>query len=285
MTVSSTIISRKEYSGNDVTTTFPITFPYATETSVTVVLVSITGAETAWTQDGGGDTGYTIAAGSVEANTAPATGTTLVLYRDTDQTQETDLKPNRAYSAEILEAALDKLTLLVQELHEEITRAMRVQITQALGVDLELPTPVADMIIGWNSDATALENKFTSTGINVLIEVTKSETGTLTAAECSGTLMSNYGQTEENTQTLPTASEGLNAIVVIGTSGAGAFHLKAGPSDKIYLDGTALDDGDKVSIATPAVGDHFTFISFQTGSSTLDWIVESGRGSLIDGGA
>ena len=114
--------------------------------------------------------------------------------------------------------------------------------------------------------------------------ITQATTDTLTAAECAGTIISNYGQGAENTQTLPTAAVGLNGIVVIGTSGAGAFHLKAGASDKIYLDGTALDDEDKVSLATPAVGNFFTYFAFQTGASAYDWIVDTGEGTLTDGG-
>lgn len=122
-----------------------------------------------------------------------------------------------------------------------------------------------------------------SAGLKV---VTQAATDTLTAAECQGCVISNYGQAADNTQTLPAAAEGLHGLVVIGTAGAGAFHLKAGTGDKIYLDGKALDDGDKVSLATPAVGDNFTFFSFQTGASAYDWIVTSGsQGTLTDGGA
>lgn len=116
-------------------------------------------------------------------------------------------------------------------------------------------------------------------------EIVQAATDTLTAAECSGKLINNYGQAAENTQTLPAAAKGLHGIVHIATAGAGAFHLKAGAGDKIYLDGTALDDGDKVSLATPAVGDHFTFWAFQTGASAYDWIVTAGVGTLTDGGA
>jgi hypothetical protein len=122
-----------------------------------------------------------------------------------------------------------------------------------------------------------------SAGLKV---VTQAATDTLTAAECLGCVISNYGQAAENTQTLPAAAEGLHGLVVIGTAGAGAFHLKAGAGDKIYLDGTALTDGDKASLATPAVGDNFTFFAFQTGASAYDWIVTSGsQGTLTDGGA
>ena len=106
-----------------------------------------------------------------------------------------------------------------------------------------------------------------------------------TAAECAGQTITNYGQSAANTQTLPAAAAGLHGQVVIATAGAGAFHLKAGSGDKIYLDGVALDDGDKVSLASPAVGDTFSFAAFQTGASAWDWLVWSNVGALTDGGA
>jgi len=117
-------------------------------------------------------------------------------------------------------------------------------------------------------------------------EVVQAATDTLTAAECSGTFINNYGQGAANTQTLPAAAEGLNGIVHIATAGAGAFHLKANTGDKIYLNGTALTDGDKASIATPAVGNSMTFWAFQTGAGAYDWMVSSGVGTTVtDGGA
>ena len=117
-------------------------------------------------------------------------------------------------------------------------------------------------------------------------EIIQPASDTLTAIECSGTIINNYGQEAENTQTLCAAGKGLSGTVVIGTAGAGAFNLKAGASDKIYLDGTALDDGDKASIATPAVGNSMSFVAFQTGASAWDWLVISGPGTTVtDGGA
>lgn len=110
-------------------------------------------------------------------------------------------------------------------------------------------------------------------------------TDTLSATECSNTLISNYGQSAENTQTLCAAADKLSGIVTIATAGAGNFNLKAGASDKIYLDGVALDDGDKVTLDTPLLGDFFSFVSFKSGASSYDWIVRTGQGTLIDGGA
>jgi hypothetical protein len=115
--------------------------------------------------------------------------------------------------------------------------------------------------------------------------VTQASTDTLTADEVSGTIISNYGQVAANTQTLPTAAEGYNFIAQISTTGAGAFHIKAGPSDYIIFDGTVLDDGDKVSCAAPALGDYITFWTIQTGAAEWQWMASSGNGTWTDGGA
>lgn len=117
------------------------------------------------------------------------------------------------------------------------------------------------------------------------VEVVKPATGALTAVDCGDTSISNYGQSAENTQTLPACASKLGGLVTIATAGAGDFNLKAGAGDKIYLDGTALDNGDKVTLDTPLVGDFFSFVSFKSGAATYDWIVRTGEGSLIDGGA
>ena len=120
--------------------------------------------------------------------------------------------------------------------------------------------------------------------VGKLQEIVQPSTDTLTALEVSGTLVNNLGQSSENTQTLPPAAKGLNFIVNIATTGQGAFHVKAGGSDKIYLDGTALNDADKVSLATPALADFATFWCFETSSSVYDWQCKTGNGTWTDGG-
>lgn len=113
---------------------------------------------------------------------------------------------------------------------------------------------------------------------------TVTSTATLTAVQTSGTVLSNYGQSAEATLTLPAAAEGLGLTFIVTTTG-NALHIKAGASDKIYLDGAALDDGDKVSLATPAVGDAVSCLAFRSGESTWDWLCTSIAGAWTDGGA
>jgi hypothetical protein len=116
------------------------------------------------------------------------------------------------------------------------------------------------------------------------LEVVKSGTGSLTAAECSNTCISNYGQSAEMTLTLPDAAAGLSFLFTVITTG-NAIHLKAGSSNRIYLDGVALNVGNKVSCSSPSVGNCIAFFTFKTGASTYDWIAKTQAGTWVDGGA
>ena len=116
------------------------------------------------------------------------------------------------------------------------------------------------------------------------LEVVKSGTGSLTAAECSDTFISNYGQSAEMTLTLPDAAAGLSFLFTVITTG-NAIHLKAGSYNRIYLDGVALNVGNKVSCSSPSAGDCIVFFTFKTGASTYDWIANTQAGTWVDGGA
>lgn len=117
-----------------------------------------------------------------------------------------------------------------------------------------------------------------------LQQVIKTADATLTYSECNGNLISNYGQGAATTLTLPTAAANMGFVVVVSTTGH-ALHIKAGANDKIYLNGLALDDADKVSLATPVLGNYAAFFTFQTGASAYDWICNTVDGVWTDGGA
>jgi len=166
-TVSSTVTPRKEYDGNGVTVNFPITFAYEVSSDVVVLHTDATGTETTWTEDGAGDTGYTVSSSTVTANTAPATGTTLLLYREVPLTQTLNLRQNRRFNAETEENSFDKLTLAVQDNNEKIGRALKFPISSNYS-DLPLPDPVAGKFIRWNAALTAMENASLGTvGLNL----------------------------------------------------------------------------------------------------------------------
>ena len=79
--------------------------------------------------EGTGSTNYGISdngasGGTVTMVTAPASGTTLVLLRNTALTQETGYVANDPFPAETHEDALDKLNMQTQELQEELDRSL-----------------------------------------------------------------------------------------------------------------------------------------------------------------
>jgi hypothetical protein len=139
MTVPSST-SRDQQAGNGTTTAFTIPFRILDQTHLRV-LFTIAGVTTD-------------AAATVTFLVAPSSSTTITFLRDVPATQETDYVPNDPFPAESHEQALDKLTMLVQQLREEVARAITIPATVS-GVDTELPTPVGTRLWGWDALAAA----------------------------------------------------------------------------------------------------------------------------------
>ena len=132
MTVSS-VNTKNSYNGDNTTTSFAYTFPIHSTAELQVIERSALGTETVKTLT----THYTItdngsAGGQVVFGTAPATGVTIVLLRNTNLTQETDYISNDPFPAETHEGALDKLTLQIQEVQEEVDRSIKLSRTNTM---------------------------------------------------------------------------------------------------------------------------------------------------------
>jgi len=146
MTISTTTILNS-FSGNGSATAFTYTFPINTTGEISVIERSATGVETVKTE-GTGSTNYGIAdtgasGGIVTMVTAPASGTTLVIRRNTEFTQETDYVANDPFPAETHEDALDKLQMQNQELEEELNRSIKISRTNTM-TSTEFTTSAAD---------------------------------------------------------------------------------------------------------------------------------------------
>ena len=132
MTLSTTTV-KNSYSGNGSTTAFTYNFGINSTSELVVIIRSSTGTETVKTIT----THYTVAdagaaGGTVTMGTAPASGETLVLIRDTSLTQETDYVANDPFPAETHESALDKLQMQVQEVQEEVDRSLKISRTNTM---------------------------------------------------------------------------------------------------------------------------------------------------------
>jgi len=136
MTISSTT-TKNSYSGNGSTTTFAYGFYIPASTDIQVIVRSATGTETV-KAEGTGSTNYAItnvgnaSGGNIVFVTAPASGETVVLRRNTAKTQATDYVANDPFPAETHEDALDKLTIIGQDLQEQVDRSLKLSRTNTM---------------------------------------------------------------------------------------------------------------------------------------------------------
>jgi hypothetical protein len=133
MTISSTTV-KVSYSGNGSTTVFAYTFKILDDDEIQVIIRSSTGTETVKTKT----THYTVSGvgssggGNITFLTAPTATQTVVLRRLTTQTQETDYVANDPFPADSHEEALDRVTMVAQEIQEELGRAIKLSKTNTM---------------------------------------------------------------------------------------------------------------------------------------------------------
>ncbi|HFI7112013.1 TPA: hypothetical protein ACGR1G_000218 [Escherichia coli] len=126
MTVS-TEVDHNEYTGNGVTISFPYTFRVFKESDLVVQVVdldeniAVLALDTDYTVTGAG--GYN--GGNVILSKALANGYQISISRELPVTQETDLRNQGKFFAEVHEDALDKLTMLIQQVRSWFSLALR----------------------------------------------------------------------------------------------------------------------------------------------------------------
>lgn len=166
MTVVSEL-NRKTYAGDDATTSFatsPVVF-FDTDDLTVYVVINATDVATQLTEGvdytvsgGDGSTGTVNLAGGSDPHGALFSGTTLVIVRELAITQGTDFVNNDSSDAEVLEDALDKSTMILQQLDARVQRSAALADSDITGADVTLPTPAANQLIGWDDDGLALVN-------------------------------------------------------------------------------------------------------------------------------
>ena len=236
MTISTTA-SRISYNGNGVTTVFSFPYRFLANGHLVVLSVSAAGVETTkvlstdYTLTGAGDD----AGGSVTMLAAPASGTRLIIYRDTGITQETDYISGDPFPAETHERALDRLTMIAQEIGSDADRAIKVPVGDSSSLSTTLPAAANRLDKFIVFDAT--------TGETELSTVTQTQVASAVAAAYSA-----GGGTADAVLYLPDGTGAVSSSVQANMrSGAINAKLFAGAA----FDGTT-DDTTKIQQAITA---------------------------------
>lgn len=222
MTVNTTT-SRVAYAGNGSTTVFAIPFYFLSSSDLTVIRTASTGAQTTLVLN----TDYTVsgagvpAGGSVTCTVAPAVGQSLVIFRDPAATQLTDYQPNDPFPAETHERALDKLTMIAQRLKDLVTRSFTLSDGDVSGANTTLPSPSANKLIGWDTNALALQNVDPAT--------------LLTIVGSSGFVVQTFSGTGAQTAFTLSANPGVIANLEVYISG-----VRKVPTSDYTISGTTL---------------------------------------------
>lgn len=136
MTISSQTRKAGPFDGNDVTTSFPFTFKTFAKEDVKVIYTDVDEVETILVLD----SDYTVTL-NLDQNANPggsvsytllATGEKLTILGNIEYTQETDIQNQGGFYPEIFEDALDKITMLIQQVKEIADRAVVVPASSSI---------------------------------------------------------------------------------------------------------------------------------------------------------
>lgn len=284
MTVSSTQ-AKISYAGDGATLAFTFPYYFLANTDLVVVLrTNSTGAEVVKTLT----TDYTVTGaldplgGSVTMLVAPASGQTLVIYRDPSALQGTDYVANDALPAEVLERGFDLLTMLVQRLKEVDARTMKYPETDSSSISAVIPSSVdragellafdsngapttlsiAGLGVTVNSTALIVVSAIAPSHVNGQIWISTATANTLIFNADDGTDFIEMFRVATNTNlfTIP------NLVASIAQALAGTENTLFITADRlaaIYEKGTNIASAASISI--PATGGGFFHVTGTTG--------------------
>lgn len=161
MAISSSTRKAGPFIGNDATTVFPFAFKVFTTADLRVVRTNALGVESDLVLD----TDYTVTlnsnqdndpGGTVTRGTALPTGERLTITSDVEALQPLVLTNNGGFYPRVINDAFDKITIIAQQLIEQVGRSLKLPISSSASATL--PDPVANRLIAWNSSANGFTN-------------------------------------------------------------------------------------------------------------------------------
>lgn len=158
MTVSSAS-NKVRFQGNGIATVFPFLFKVFKASDLDVVLTTVAGLEQTPSFSASLNANQDESpGGTITLLSAPATGEYLTIVRRVEATQLTDIANLGGFYPQVIENALDKLTMLVQQALEKLSRGLSLPVGANPNASAELPAPQPLTLLGWDASGTRLVN-------------------------------------------------------------------------------------------------------------------------------
>lgn len=232
------------YTGNGTTTQFPFSFRIFEATDIQVILTDVaTGTDTTLSTNYAVDTSSSYVTYPVSGE--PLTSSTkITISRAVPITQETSLPNQGAYYAKSVENALDKITIIGQQLQDNYSRALKHSVSVDTDeVSTELPAPVPLNSFRWNSTGTGLE--LTLDPATVLNAATSAGQAAQTAQAAAETAQSGAVSAKNDAQTA--AINAANSASTAATAGATAGAATGAEAAQPYA--TAAENSASLSLS------------------------------------
>ena len=207
-----------------------------------------TGVQTLQTQGVDYTLSFTSSGWTATFNTAPASTVWVIGARVTTQEQTIPYKTARGFQGPVHEGSYDRLTAMIQEQQDAVGRALKFQLGSTTSA--VVPEPVANYILGWNSTATALENKLVADieSMDIVSEFMATFLDDSTETEGRATLGAQEDVITTRGDIVRGSSAGAAERLAVGTAGQ---VLKSDGTDAGW-DSNALDDLSDVTITSVA---------------------------------
>lgn len=182
MSISSNNRKAGPYTCNGSTVSFPFSFKVFAAADVRVVLTDPNGLESDLTLG----TNYSVSlaadqdtspGGAITTTATYTVGYFITLTSKLQYLQPVTLTNQGGFYPRVVNDALDRLTILVQQLAEAVARSLKTAISTPTGVNPTLPAPVPYQLIGWNSDGTGFANADPSMGSALATDLANSAPG------------------------------------------------------------------------------------------------------------
>jgi len=205
MTISSVLRKAGPYTGNGSTKSFPFSFKVFSANDVVVVLTDPAGIETTLT-----GTDYTVTlnadqdtapGGTVEKVSALATDYLLTITSSVPNLQPLDLTNQGGFYPKVINAALDRLTILAQQNAEQIGRSVKVPISSSVTPDSLIAQLTQDAATAAAAASSASASETAAAGS------ASSAAGSASAAGVSATAAGNSQTAAAASQSAAAASE------------------------------------------------------------------------------